>query len=73
MGVLLGFEMVCWDIIGKVVGKLVYELLGGRVYECLWFYIYFYLFDGDVYLDLDIFNVYNDLGIVVDVVLKVVD
>ena len=32
-GVLSGLEMACWDIVGKAVGKPVYELLGGRVHE----------------------------------------
>ena len=33
MGVLSGIEMGCWDIIGKDLGKPVYELLGGRVHS----------------------------------------
>ena len=35
-----GIEMACWDIIGKEVGKPVYELLGGRVHERLRSYTY---------------------------------
>ena len=35
MGVLSGIEMACWDIVGKELGKPVYELLGGRVHERL--------------------------------------
>jgi galactonate dehydratase len=35
VGVLSGIEMACWDIVGKAVGKPVYELLGGRVHERL--------------------------------------
>ncbi|MGH3064971.1 MAG: mandelate racemase/muconate lactonizing enzyme family protein, partial [Gaiellaceae bacterium] len=35
VGVLSGIEMACWDIVGKSVGKPVYELLGGRVHERL--------------------------------------
>ena len=42
MGVLSGLEMACWDIIGKEVGKPIYELLGGRVHEKLRSYTYLY-------------------------------
>ena len=35
VGVLSGIEIACWDIVGKAVGKPVYELLGGRVHERL--------------------------------------
>ena len=35
MGILSGIEMACWDIVGKELGKPVYELLGGRVHERL--------------------------------------
>ena len=34
--------MACWDIVGKAVGKPVYELLGGRVHERLRAYTYLY-------------------------------
>ena len=34
--------MACWDIVGKAVGKPVYELLGGRVRERLRLYTYIY-------------------------------
>ena len=40
MGVLSGIEMACWDIVGKAVGKPVYELLGGQVHERLRSYTY---------------------------------
>lgn len=53
-GVLSGLEMACWDIIGKAVGKPVYELLGGRVHDRLRAYTYLYPEPGDpadVYLD----------------------
>ena len=33
VGVLSGIEIACWDIVGKAVGKPVYELLGGRVHD----------------------------------------
>ena len=54
VGVLSGIEMACWDIVGKSVGKPVYELLGGRVNERLRAYTYLYAEDGDradVYTD----------------------
>jgi len=57
MGVLSGIEMACWDIIGKEVGKPVYELLGGQVHEKLRSYTYIYPEDGDktdVYTDPDL-------------------
>ena len=42
MGVLSGIEMALWDIVGKAVGKPVYELLGGKVHERLRSYTYLY-------------------------------
>ncbi len=54
VGVLSGIEMACWDIVGKALGKPVYELLGGRVHERLRSYTYLYAEDadaGDVYHD----------------------
>ena len=42
MGVLSGIEMALWDIVGKSVGKPVYELLGGKVHERLRSYTYLY-------------------------------
>ena len=57
MGVLSGIEMACWDIIGKDLGKPVYELLGGRVHERLRSYSYLYPREGDtadVYTDADL-------------------
>ena len=53
-GVLSGIELACWDIVGKAVGKPVYELLGGRVHERLRAYTYLYPEPGDmadVYVD----------------------
>lgn len=41
-GIMSGLEMACWDIVGKEVGKPVYELLGGRVHEKLRTYTYLY-------------------------------
>jgi galactonate dehydratase len=46
MGVLSGIEIALWDIIGKAVGKPVYELLGGRVHEKLRSYTYIYPDEG---------------------------
>lgn len=42
LSVLSGIEMACWDIVGKALGKPVYELLGGRVHETLRSYTYIY-------------------------------
>ena len=42
MGVLSGIEMACWDIIGKELGKPIYELLGGQVHDKLRSYTYLY-------------------------------
>ena len=42
VGVLSGIEMACWDIVGKELGKPVYELLGGQVHERLRSYTYIY-------------------------------
>jgi galactonate dehydratase len=42
ISMLSGIEMACWDIVGKAVGKPVYELLGGRVHERLRSYSYIY-------------------------------
>lgn len=57
LGVLSGIEMACWDIVGKELGKPVYELLGGRVHEKLRSYTYLYPNDSDqtnVYFDPDL-------------------
>jgi galactonate dehydratase len=42
MGVMSAVEMAMWDIVGKAVGKPVYELLGGLVHERLRTYTYIY-------------------------------
>jgi len=62
MGVLSGIEMAMWDIVGKAVGKPVYELLGGKVHERLRTYTYLYpnepgahaYTDSPVYRDPDV-------------------
>lgn len=57
LGVLSGIEMACWDIIGKELGKPVYELLGGQVHERLRSYTYLYPQEDDatdVYQDPDL-------------------
>jgi galactonate dehydratase len=57
LSVLSGIETACWDIVGKAVGKPVYELLGGRVHERLRTYTYLYREDddaADVYVDPDL-------------------
>ena len=51
-GILSGLEMACWDIVGKELGKPVYELLGGQVHEKLRTYTYLYPPDDvDAYAD----------------------
>ncbi len=55
--VLSGIEMALWDIIGKAVGRPVYDLLGGRVRDALRSYTYLYGEPGDavdVYRDPDL-------------------
>jgi 2-dehydro-3-deoxyphosphogalactonate aldolase len=47
MGVLSAIETACWDIIGKELGKPVYELLGGQVHEKLRTYSYLYPEESD--------------------------
>ncbi|MEQ8356229.1 MAG: mandelate racemase/muconate lactonizing enzyme family protein [Kiloniellaceae bacterium] len=57
LGVLSGIEMACWDIIGKELGRPVYDLLGGRVHERLRSYTYLYPKPGEderVYSDPDL-------------------
>ena len=58
MGVLSGIEMACWDIVGKALGKPVYELLGGKVHERLRTYTYLYpsATEGDVHSDARIYR-----------------
>ena len=40
MGVISAIEMACWDIVGKDLGRPVYDLLGGAVREKVWTYTY---------------------------------
>jgi len=47
MGILSGIETACWDIVGKELGRPVYDLLGGRVRERLRAYSYLYPEPGD--------------------------
>jgi len=57
LGVLSALEIACWDIVGKSVGRPVYELLGGLVHERLRSYTYLYPKPGeatDVYVDADL-------------------
>jgi galactonate dehydratase len=42
MGIISGFEIACWDIIGKALGQPVYNLLGGQYHEKLRSYTYLY-------------------------------
>ncbi|GAB4353182.1 MAG: mandelate racemase/muconate lactonizing enzyme family protein [Kiloniellaceae bacterium] len=57
LGVLSGIEMACWDIVGKALGRPVYDLLGGKVHERLRSYSYLYPEPGEderVYSDPDL-------------------
>ena len=57
MGVLSGIETACWDIIGKELGRPVYDLLGGQVRERLRSYTYIYpetAGDTSAYTDPDV-------------------
>jgi len=57
MGMLSGFEMAMWDIVGKATGKPVYDLLGGRVHEKLRSYTYLYpSADEDAYADSPVYS-----------------
>ena len=47
MGILSGFEMACWDIIGKALEQPVYNLLGGQYHDNLRSYTYMYPAAGD--------------------------
>ena len=49
VSVLSGFEMACWDIVGKACDKPAYELLGGKIHDRLRTYTYIYPESGDVY------------------------
>ncbi len=42
MGIISGFEMACWDIIGKAVNQPIYNLLGGQYHEKVRSYTYLY-------------------------------
>ena len=56
MGMLSGFEMAMWDIVGKAVGKPVYALLGGKVHEKLRSYTYLYPDAADAYADSPVYS-----------------
>ena len=42
MGIISGFEIACWDIIGKALDQPIYNLLGGRYHDKLRSYTYIY-------------------------------
>lgn len=42
MGIISGFEIACWDIIGKEVGQPIYNLMGGMINERIRTYTYLY-------------------------------
>ena len=57
VAVLSGIEMACWDLVGKALGRPVYDLLGGRIHDRLRTYTYLYPEDDDgtdVYQDPDL-------------------
>ena len=57
MGVTSGLEIACWDIVGKALGRPVFDLLGGRVHDRLRAYTYLYTEPDDpvdVYMDPDL-------------------
>jgi galactonate dehydratase len=56
MGMLSGFEMAMWDIVGKAVEKPIYALLGGKVHEKLRSYTYLYPADDDAYADSPVYS-----------------
>ena len=57
MGMLSGFEMAMWDIVGKACGKPVYDLLGGKVHERLRSYTYLYpSAEEDAYADSPVYS-----------------
>ncbi len=70
--VLSGIETACWDIVGKSVGKPVYELLGGRVHDRLRSYTYLYPDPtaADVYADA---AVYTDPQVAAEAAVKEVE
>jgi 2-dehydro-3-deoxyphosphogalactonate aldolase len=47
IGIFSGMEIACWDIIGKSLGKPIYELLGGMYRDKLRTYSYLYPEDPD--------------------------
>ncbi len=46
MGIISGFEMACWDIIGKALNQPIYNLLGGQYHEKIRSYTYMYPASG---------------------------
>jgi galactonate dehydratase len=56
MGMLSGFEMAMWDLVGKAVDKPIYALLGGRVHEKLRSYTYLYPDAADAYADHPVYS-----------------
>jgi galactonate dehydratase len=48
LAMLSAFDLACWDIVGKDLGRPVHQLLGGRVREKVRTYTYLYAGDEDV-------------------------
>lgn len=51
MGIISGFELACWDIIGKKTGQPVYNLLGGKVNPRIRAYTYLYEKDDRIFCE----------------------
>ena len=50
-GILSGFEIACWDIIGKACGQPVYNLMGGRINDKIRAYTYLYQKDDKIFCE----------------------
>lgn len=51
MGIISGFEIACWDIIGKETGQPIYNLLGGKVNERIRAYTYLYEKEDSIFCE----------------------
>lgn len=50
-GILSGFEIACWDIIGKTCGQPIYNLMGGRINDKIRAYTYLYQKDDKIFCE----------------------
>lgn len=51
MGILSGFEIACWDLIGKKTGQPIYNLLGGKINPKIRAYTYLYEKDDKIFCE----------------------